>query len=289
MLSIIIPSRNEIFLQKTIIDVLNKSTGEVEVFPILDSYEPPASELVDDPRVKYIRLPAQKYTQKRHGINLAVSISKGKYVMSLDAHCMLGEGFDEIIVKDLEDDWVAVPRRNRLDAKNWCIQTQSDTRPPIDYEYLMWPPQFIPRAFHGFKWDAKTLKNWDIKVDDTITMQASCWIMHKTYFNKMGFMQIEGYSGWGMEAEELCFSTWLTGGRVVTNKNTWYAHLHKGKEYGRMYFMTRHSQRMCNAFAYDFWINDRPLKNRIHNFEWLIDKFMPMPGWKKNWREELCT
>ena len=287
MLSIIIPSKTEIFLQKTILDVLNKATGEIEIFPILDGYEPPANEIVDDKRVKYIRLSKSYHTQKRHGINLVASICKGKYIMSLDAHCMMAEGFDEVLIKDLEDDWVAVPRRNRLDAENWCLQNQIDDRPPIDYEYIMWPLQFNPIGFHGYKWDDRTLKRWDIKIDDTITFQGSCWIMWKSWFKRCGFMQIAGYTGWGMEAEEISFTTWLTGGRIVTNKNTFYAHLHKGREYGRMYFLPKAETRLCNKYCYEFWTKDKPLKNRIHNFSWLIKKFWPLPGWPDDWQERM--
>jgi len=277
-LAIAIPSRNEKFLQRTIQDVLEKATGEVEVYPILDGYEPPPEELVDDIRVHYIRLPQKSYTQKRHGINHMVNICKSNYVMSLDAHCMMAKGFDEVLIKDLADNEVALPRRQRLDAENWCIQIQSDGRPPIDYEYLMYPAKFDPPGFHGFKWDDRTYERWDTKVDETITMQASCWVMHKSWYNKNNFMQIEGYTGWGQEAEEISFTTWCRGGRLITNKNTWYAHLHKGKTYGRMYFMSKATTKKCNAYAYDFWVNNR-LKNKVYNFEWLLARFSPMPNW----------
>jgi len=284
-LSIAIPSRNEIFLQKTILDVLEKATGDIEIYPILDGYEPPPNELVDDPRVRYIRLPQQRYTQKRHGINHMVDICNGKYVMSLDAHCMMAKGFDEVLIKDLEENEVALPRRNRLDAENWCIQKQSDDRPPIDYEYLMYPAKFNPKGFHGFKWDERTYQRWNIKVDETITMQGSCWIMHKSWYRKNNFMQIEGYTGWGQEAEEISFTTWCRGGRLITNKNTWYAHLHKGRRYGRMYFMDKKTSKRCNAYAYDFWVNNR-LKNKVHTFEWLLERFSPMPNWpeRSKWK-----
>lgn len=206
--------------------------------------------------------------------------------MSLDAHCMMATGFDEVLIKDLEEDWVALPRRNRLDAENWCIQKQSDNRPPIDYEYLMYPAKFKPKGFHGFKWDARTLERWDIKVDETITMQASCWIMHKSWFLKNEFMQIEGFTGWGQEAEELSFTTWLRGGRLITNKNTWYAHLHKGKEYGRMYFLNKAETKKCNAYCYDHFTKDK-VPGAIYKFSWLIERFSPMPNWPDNWRGEM--
>ena len=287
LISIVIPSKTEIFLKRTIEDVLEKSTGEIEIFPVLDGYDLAPDEKVEDIRVRYIRLPASNRTQKRHGINKVINeLAKGKYVMSLDAHCMLDYGWDEIIVKDLEDDWVAIPRRNRLDAKNWCLQPQADARPPIDYEYIMWPGQFDPIGFHGFKWDARTLKRRDIKVDDQMEFQGSMWVMHKSWFLKNNFMQIEGFQGWGQEAEELGITTWLSGGRVVTNKNTWYAHLHKGKEYGRMYYLPRSDTRKSLAYAYDYFINNK-VPGAVHKFSWFIEKFWPVPGWPDSWQDKL--
>lgn len=277
MLSIVIPSRNEIFLKNTIEDVLKNSTGEIEVFPILDGYDIPENEIVRDERVKYIQLKQQSYTQKRHGINLAISLAKGEYVMSLDAHCMVAKGFDTQLAKDHQPDWVQIPRRNRLDAENWCLQTQSDNRPPIDYEYLMYPGRVGKNGLHGFKWDERTLERQNIMIDDTITFQGSCWFMTKDWFNKCGFMQIEGYTGWGQEAEEIGFKTRFNGGKIKTNKNTWYAHLHKGVKYGRMYFMSRASVNESNSYCYDYWVN----KHRDF-FISVIEQFPNMPNWPKN-------
>ncbi|KKT37764.1 MAG: hypothetical protein UW26_C0025G0003 [Candidatus Collierbacteria bacterium GW2011_GWF1_44_12] len=282
MLTIVIPSKNEVFLRKTILDVLKKATGEIEVLPVLDGYEPPKTELVTDPRVRYIRLPAQPYSQKRHGINLAISQAKGNYVMSLDAHCMMAKGFDEQLAKDHQPKWVQIPRRNRLDAIKWSLQPQSDSRPPIDYEYIMFPPLVKDHALHGFKWDERTLKNWDIPIDDTIQFQGSCWFMTKRWFKKMGFMQVEGYTGWGQEAEEISMTTWKNGGRVVTNKNTWYAHLHKGPVHGRMYHLSREENRRSYAYSYNKWL----VENKDF-FISIIEKFAPLPGWPKDWERRL--
>lgn len=282
MLTIVIPSKNEIFLQKTILDVLEKATGDIEVLPILDGYEPPIEEIVTDPRVRYIRLVSQEYSQKRHGVNKAISEARGEFVMSLDAHCMMARGFDEQLAKDHESNWVQIPRRNRLDPENWSLQPQSDNRPPIDYEYFMFPPLFRDHALHGFKWDSKTLDRWDTPIDDTIEFQGSCWFMTKDWFQEMGFMQVSGYTGWGQEAEEISLKTWKNGGRVVTNKNTWYAHLHKGDKYGRMYHLSRRENALSYAYSYNLWLNENK-----EFFISLIEKFMPMPGWPSNWKDLL--
>jgi len=274
-LSIVIPSNNEVFLKRTIEDVLEKATGDIEVYPVLDGYDIPEEEIVKDKRVHYIHFKTN--LGKRQGINAMVAITDAKYVMSLDAHCMMAKGFDTQLIKDHQSRWVQVPRRHRLDAENWCLQPQSDNRPPIDYEYVMYPPRFTPgKAFHGFKWDARTKERGHIKIDETLTMQASCWFMEKSWFKKMGFMDYK-YQNWGQEAEEISFTTWTNGGKLVVNKNTWYAHLHKGKKYGRMYYLSRNMIRRSYAYSYERWKDDP-------KFHKLINRFMPLPRWPKDWK-----
>jgi hypothetical protein len=280
MVSIIIPSRTEKFLNNTIQSVLDNATGEIEVIPILDGYDefPQKSE---DLRVKYISLPNNGMMQKRQGVNAGVSIAKGEYIMCLDAHCMVGKGFDEILSKDCDDNLIVVPRRYKLDGFKWEVQND---QPPVDYEYWMWKYLIGGEGSHGFpelhdyRWDERQTERKDILIDDKLTMQASCWFMKKSYFQRMGFMKVNGYTGWGQEAEELCLSTWTTGGRVVVNKNTWYAHLYKGKAHGRMYFMSKNQRNESIHYSYNYWV-----KEHKNEFIKVIDKFMPIPNWPANW------
>lgn len=280
MLDIVIPSKTEKFLDNTIRDVLANATGDITVYPVLDGYDCP--RIVDD-RVRYIQFEPTSYTKKRHAINKVAEIGEGEYLMSLDAHCMVAKGFDEQLVKDHQPNWVQIPRRHRLDAENWCLQTQVDDRPPIDYEYIMWSADRRgSKGLHGFKWDARTLERWDVPIDDTMTFQGSCWFMTKDWFKERGFMKIDGYTGWGQEAEEIGLETWKHGGRVVTNKNTWYAHLHKGKHYGRMYFMSNDALHRCYEYSWKYWVHDN--KEFFIKF---IEKFWPVPNWPKDWKEQL--
>lgn len=112
--------------------------------------------------------------------------------------------------------------------------------------------------------------------------QGSCWFMSKAHFERMGFMRIEGYSGWGQEAEELGLTTWLHGGRVLTNKLTYYCHLHKGPTYGRGYTMSRDAVRACNVFSFKLWVHERR-----EFFVKYIEKFWPVPGWPWDWERRL--
>lgn len=279
MLSIIIPSRTEKFLNKTIQDVLEKATGEIEVFPVLDGYpDDYPYEKINDKRVKYIKLPVpDNYERhKRQGINTAVSISHGKYVCWMDAHCAVAEGFDEVLVKDCEDDWVVVPRRHRLEAENWV--GTSWTKEPIDYEYFMWSYLTKKKRLSGYKWDKKTIERKDIPIDDIFTCQGSFIFMTRKHFDRMKFMKVEGYTGWGQEGEEVCLTTLLNGGRAVVNKNTWYAHLHKGQMHGRMYKWTKVEP--SYEYSYNYWVHQNK-----EFFIKLIERFGLFPNWPENWQD----
>lgn len=267
MVSIIIPSKDERFLNNTINDVLSNATGEIEIFPILDGWTKEV-ERIDDDRVKYIVLPNNGEMQKRQGINAAISIAKGKYVMALDAHCMVAKGFDEVLSKDCEDNWIVIPRRYKLEPETWTTRTDV---PAIDYEYWMLDA-YNKRYLKPYGWSRPERK--DVMIDDTLTFQGSCWFMQKKYFQRMGFMKVEGYTGWGQEDVELTMETWTTGGRVVVNKNTWYAHLFKGKIYGRMYYEIPGQHNKSREYTYNYWCVERK-----DDFMKVLKKFAPIPNW----------
>ena len=289
-LSIVVPSREEKFLNNTVNDILTNATGPIEVFVVLDGYEIPESEVIKDDRVKYIRIPdtvpyyllpnSGRQMNKRIGVNLAVEQSTGEFVMSVDAHCCFAKGFDEVLTRDCEDNMVMVPRRYKLDPIKWGI---NDKWPPVDYEYWMWPALKIGHYFKNYTDNPRRRMVWDSKmIDETLTLQASCWIMKKDFYKKMGYMQCEGYTPWGMEGEELALKCWTGGGRLMINKNTWYAHLFKGKVYGRMYLANDRQGKQTRIYAYDYWIN----KN-MDKFEKVIERFMPLANWPADWKEQL--
>jgi len=114
MVSVIIPARNEQFLEKTINDLLAKAEGEIEIIVVLDGYWPNPG-LKDDPRVTLLHRGQSR--GMRDAINSAVAIAKGEYIMKTDAHCMFGEGFDVKLVADHKPNWLVVPRRYRLDRR----------------------------------------------------------------------------------------------------------------------------------------------------------------------------
>ncbi len=275
-LTIVIPSRNERFLPNTILDLLEKAHGDIEIIAVLDGYwpDPPIPE---NPNV--ILLHKGKSQGMRSGINSGVAIATGEYIMKLDGHCMLDEGFDVKILQNIEDNWVVIPRRKRLDAEKWCLQDVG--KPDIDASYLSYPDNpndWGGAGLNGRIWTNRIRKRIDVPIDDELSFQGSCWVMKKTYFHELELMDEHNYGPFWNEAQEIGFKCWLSGGRVVRNKTTWYAHLHKGKKYGRGYFLPKNWATKGNRFTMS-WFGGRGWHKQDRPLSWLIEKFMPMPDW----------
>lgn len=109
--------------------------------------------------------------------------------------------------------------------------------------------------------------------------------MHRSWFwGFLGGMSEVGYGTFTQEPQEIGMKTWLGGGAVKVNKKVWYAHLHKGRTYGRMYHQDRAEVVRGHNYSADYWMNNR-WEKRIHDVEWLIDRFWPVPTWPVNWKE----
>ena len=292
MVSVIIPSRSDQYLQKTIDDLLERAEGEIEIIVPLDGYWP-NPVLKDDPRVVVIHHGmVHDNAGMRAGINASADLARGEYLMKVDEHCMVDKAFDTKLKADMQDDWVVIPRRYRLEPESWTLI--EDGRPPIDYMYLANPfvrPDDVLYGLHGSIWKERTHENRDILIDDNMSWQGSCWFMKTKYWHDtFAPLDDENYGTFTQEAQEIGNKTWLSGGRLVVNKKTWYAHYHKGKrgkglgfsnaQYRRHQDLTEQGRLYC----IDYWLNNR-WPERKHDFEWLLEKFWPVPTWPEDWKE----
>lgn len=278
MISVVIPSRNERFLKNTIEDLLSKAEGEVEIIAILDGYW---VELPEDSRLRIIH--RGKSMGMRAGINAGVSIARGEFILKADAHTLWGQGWDKILAADCEDNWVVVPTRKRLDAENWKIQDNG--KPDIDYMYLAYPENasdFGGKGLNGKVWDEKN-RDMGLRkeklIDDLMSSQGSAWFMKKKYFYELQLMDEIGYGSFWNEFQEIGLKCWLSGGRVIVNKKTFYAHLHKGKKYGRGYDLDHKLLTKGARFTNNWMKFGKAWRKQTLPLSWLIEKFMPVPTW----------
>jgi glycosyltransferase involved in cell wall biosynthesis len=291
--SVIIPSRNSQFLQQTIDDLLAKAEAPVEIIVVLDGYWP-VPMVNQNPKVIVVHQGTVHNSRgMREAINTGMALAQGKYVMKIDEHCMVDQGWDVKLAADCEDNWVVIPRRYRLNAEEWKLV--EDGRPPIDYMYLAYPyerPRDVTCGLHGAEWKERHYERKDILIDDTMSWQGSCYFMTKKHWDWMGPMSTELYGPFTQEAQEIGNKTWLGGGRLVVNKKTWYAHYHKGKN-GKGYGFSNAQYAQFSAdkergrlFCIDYWVNNK-WPDRVHDFEWLLEKFAPVPTWPVDWKERI--
>ena len=233
-LTCIIPYREpEPYLDKTIEEVKTKSTT--------------------NPEIKVMESKGLEMGQK---LNQAVKETDSKYLLKLDAHCMLDKGFDQKLIENSKPNRVQAPRRYKLDPEKWIKHGEPVDREMIVFESLLY------KNIRGYRWD---------EPGDTMHIQCSCYFMERDWWNKCGFLKTR----FGGEPTEIFYETLKNKGETVINTNTWYAHWHKPKElcYPEDLMKSR-------ARAYDKWAN-------TELFRELIAKHQPIPGWCKDWEKFL--
>jgi hypothetical protein len=91
----------------------------------------------------------------------------------------------------------------------------------------------------------------------------------------------EDFNSWGQQGVEVACKTWLSGGRVLVNKRTWYCHMFRtqGGDFGFPYHNPE-SKIQANRELSRRLFQQNQWPKAIHSFQWLIDKFSPVPDWE---------
>lgn len=287
MLSIIIPTYNDPYLQKTIDSLLANAQGEIEIIPVLDGYTPP-EPIKGDSRVTVINI--AKNRGMRGAINAGIAASEGDFIMKCDAHCLFAPGFDKIMAQNCAPNWLMIPRRYSLDVDNWQRGGNSTIS---DYHYLSFPVKTVNYGTNLSiqNWFGRTRARRDSKydIDDTMTFQGSCWFANRKYFMKqVGFLddRKETYGPWSGDGQEIGLKYWLGGAEIKVIKKTWYAHLNKRPhQYKKGLFTREYKVNPDSARGHTWtakhWINNEE-PGMIHPLSWLVEKFWPVPTWPEN-------
>jgi len=290
-LSILIPSRNEMFLAKTIENILENIEADTEIIAVLDgAWDEPRIPI--HPRVSWI-YHSQSIGQ-RAATNGAARLANSKYVMKCDAHCSFGPGFDRIMMEDMQDDWTMVPKMYNLHAFDW-VCTDCFHRiyqgPSIPCEKcggemvrdILWKakpsPETTAMRFDNtlrFQYWSAYKKKQEGNLVETMSLLGACWMVTKDKYFELNLSD-ELHGSWGQQGTEVACKTWLSGGKLIVNKRTWFAHMFRTqKDFGFPYPNPGISR--ARKFSRDLWLNNKWDK-AIHPLSWLVDKFGPVPGW----------
>jgi glycosyltransferase involved in cell wall biosynthesis len=287
--SVIIPAKNEQYLPKTIQSVLSAAKDEIEVIVVLDGSPYDFSlirdcfleaAIFDDPRINLIY--HNQSVGQRAATNEAARIAKGKYIMKLDGHCMLDEGFDVKLQENCEPDWTVIPRLYQLDAETWQPKKHKKTdfmfiRSPYAKEHPFRIDFWDARTYRAHKEIYKAYRKAEYRqgtICDVMASLGACWFMEKDRFWQLGGLD-ENHAHWGQMGVEIACKSWLSGGRQVVNKMTWYAHLWRRKPPWKLLQKDVDKSR---EYSIDLWTNNK-WPGQTRDLHWLIDKFWPIPTW----------
>jgi glycosyltransferase involved in cell wall biosynthesis len=296
-LSVIIPARNEEFLQRTISSVLENIKGDTEVIVILDGYWPD-NGIPQEQNLNVIHY--EQSIGQRAATNAGAKLSDAKYIMKLDAHCAVDEGFDVKLMANCEYDWTIIPAMYNLHAFDWVCKScghkiyqgplpaECVCKKPKFKKKIIWQPKTNPRSeFYRFDKDMK-FQYWRVfkkrpeaKSDlaPTLGNLGACFFMHRDRYFDLGGLD-EDHGGWGQLGTEISCKSWLSGGKQLTNKLTWFSHMFRtGGGFGFPYKISGKQVRTARKYSQNLWLNDAwPLAK--HKLSWLIDKFAPVPEWE---------
>jgi glycosyltransferase involved in cell wall biosynthesis len=196
---------------------MENAQGEIEVIAVIDGYEL-KKPLRDKVRGIYLK----DNVGMREAINKGVEASAGKYIMRTDEHCIFGKGYDRLLTEYIDHNCIVTPRRYDLNPLLWTIM---DTK-PIDIEKLVIHP--TRNKFHSLRWRERERRTKDQPLVETMAMQGSCWVMPRKHWDKIvGRLESNGYGTHYQDSVEMVFKTWQAGGKLISNKKTWYAHKHR--------------------------------------------------------------
>jgi glycosyltransferase involved in cell wall biosynthesis len=261
-LSILIPARNEMFLAKTVESVLKAKRGKTEILIALDGKfaNPP---ITDHPDITIVFFPES--LGQRGATNQLARLSQAKYVMKLDAHCDLDEGFDVKMMAVMQDNWTLVPLMRNLHAFDWkCVGS-------VRYSTQLYFEKDTTADGCGWRsYQAPTPKDKECPKCGALVERELIWYakpsprstsfmfdktLHFQYFNEFKkrpegqgelteTLSIQGscfmltrqkywelnicdeeFGSWGQQGVEVACKTWLSGGRVMCLQSTWYAHM----------------------------------------------------------------
>ncbi len=301
-ISICIPSRNEMFLSRTVQDILEHKKGKTEIIIGLDgAWANPG--VPDHPDVKILYYPES--IGQRAMTNQCVKLSKAKYIIKCDAHCSFDEGFDIKMLeafKEAGDNVTMVMTMRNLHAFDWVCKKCGDRRyqgptptdcpkcdNKTDFERdIKWFAKPSPQSnsycfdsephFQYFKEFSKRAVGQG-ELTESMSIQGSFFMLTREKYWELNISD-EAFGSWGSQGIETACKTWLSGGCVLVNHKTWYAHLFRtqGGDFGFPYPQSGKKVQNAKKFAKDLFFENKWPKQK-YPLSWLLEKFWPVQGW----------
>lgn len=310
--SLIVPARNEFYydldlLSHTVNNLLENTSETCEVIAILDGYDAgwPPQPLPVSPRLTVVQHRAS--IGQRAACNEGARISKAKWICKVDAHCAVDKDFDLKMKKHCDYLTTLIGVQYNLHAFSWACkkckhEAYQGPKPAhcakCRSRYLKIVPKWLPRGwkerngvFEGrpkttaWRFDSQlSFQYWGEFQDrpeglqrplsPTMSCLGACWMLHRERYWELGGSD-ELMGSWGNQGVEWAAKSWLSGGRMMVNHDTWFAHLFRTQpQFGFPY--PNPGKDKAVARSKELWSNGAWPKAK-YPLSWLIDKFAPVP------------
>lgn len=255
-LSILIPSRNEPYLQKTVEDILEHSEADTDIYVGYDGYQELANVTKLSPKVHYV-YSTQVMGQRAMTNMLAGNarlFSQADYLMKIDAHCSFSQGFDRIMLEDVGNDLLNIDLRE-LDVEKWQMK----------------PTPLCSQMVFNTNFDILAAPEKPGLVEETMIPLGVGFMVPR---EKWPGLIDESFGSWGLMGLEVALKTWLRGDKVKVTKKAQMGHWYKQGEkvpYPRSKEETQETFNKVKEWA------------RKQDIGWLIKKFDYPADWKPDW------
>jgi hypothetical protein len=191
-LSIVIPSKDEPYLEKTVESLKERMTGNTEILWAED-----------------FGIGQRALTRE------LVEKAQGKYILKTDAHCLYSSGFDEALLEDTDNNTILAPYMLPLDAETWSVKPHPKTS-----QYC-----FDTNLVMQYDSERENLE----PLTETMCLQGSSFMVSKeNYFNWN--LDETSLGSWGHQGVELGIKAYLNGGVCKVTKRCHYGHLFRLEE-----------------------------------------------------------
>lgn len=309
-LSFIVPARNEFYRELDLlghtVQNLLANTARSNVIVILDGYDSgwPPKPLPVDPRVTVIH--HNQSIGQRAACNEGVRASTAKFICKIDAHCAVDRDFDVKMMAHCDYETTLIGVQYNLHAFSWrCKKCASETyqgpRPTkcekCGSRYTRQVVKWEPRGWRERNgvWEGRPkTTNWRFDstlhfqydhnrtpaegevLTETMSCLGACWMLQRERYWELDGMD-EQYGSWGNMGTELACKSWLSGGKMLVNHLTWFAHLFRTQpNFGFPY--PNPGADKARTRSRKIWMNNLWPK-QVYPLSWLIEKFAPVRDW----------
>ena len=184
---------------------------------------------------------------QREATNQGARISEAKYLLKIDAHCSFSQGFDRIMLEDMnEEDLLAIDVRD-LDVEKWEMK----------------PTPLTSQVVFDTNLDLKSAPEKAGLVEETMCIHGVGFMVSREKYFELNLID-ESFGSWGLMGLEVPLKIWLSGGKVRVTKKAQMGHWYKQGEAVPYKRDTSEVQATFNKVKE--WA-------RKQDLDWLIEKF----------------